>query len=58
MFAFPSQTLLRIWLVLRERRHRTLADEILEATADHALELLATTLADIHEGEDRRRLHS
>jgi hypothetical protein len=28
LFAFPPQTLLRIWLVLRERRHRTLPDEI------------------------------
>ena len=33
-------------------------EEILEATADHALELLATTLASIHDGEVARQPHS
>jgi nicotinamide-nucleotide amidase len=33
-------------------------EEILEATADHALELLATTLAGIHDGKIARRPHS
>jgi nicotinamide-nucleotide amidase len=33
-------------------------EEVLEATADHALELLATTLAGIHDGEVARQRHS
>jgi nicotinamide-nucleotide amidase len=33
-------------------------EEILEATADHALELLATTLAGIHDSEVAHQRHS